>query len=151
MEENVKLLQDYSDANQNVRNLAYHIKALQVNPNSKNLKILYLFRLSHAYFGFKSISNVILTCQEHNHRKKKIFWATSIEKITTMHLFVGANFCEDAKKKKKKYKGNVLQKFPLLKRNPQFRRNIFLKYFLSHFISDFNLVAILKLVYKIFR
>ncbi len=38
MEENVKLLHDYSDANQNVRNLAYHIKALQVNPNSKNLK-----------------------------------------------------------------------------------------------------------------
>jgi hypothetical protein len=104
MEENVKLLQDYSDANQNVRNLAYHIKALQVNPNSKNQKILYLFRFSHAYIWFKSISsNVILTCQEHNHIKK-ISLSGNINRKTQplCIIFLVQNFVKMLKIKGKK-------------------------------------------------
>jgi hypothetical protein len=102
MEENVQLLHDYSDANQNVRNLAYHIKALQVNPNSKNLKILYLFWLSHAYFLFKSISfNVILTCQEHNHRKTISLLGNINRKTSPLCItFLVQNFAKMPKNRK---------------------------------------------------
>jgi hypothetical protein len=102
MEENVKLLHDYSDANQNVRNLAYHIKALQVNPNSKNLKILHFFRLSHVYIWFKSISsNVILTCQEHNHRKTICLLGNINRKTLPLSItFLVQNFAKMQKNKK---------------------------------------------------
>jgi len=111
MEENVKLLQDYSDANQNVRNLAYHIKALQVNPNSKNLKILYLFRLSHAYFWFKSIFNIILTCQEHNHRKEKGLLGNINRKTSLLCISLLVQIFVKMQKKKKSKKEIFCKKF----------------------------------------